>query len=83
LLQTAAMVHPTNSQPQSRRPVMFIVSCLLAGFESKENTKNIWYRQEEGQQQHLRSQTTNSQLVLFYYTIFVHVLGLGFPIRSC
>ncbi|PMD18508.1 hypothetical protein NA56DRAFT_672343 [Hyaloscypha hepaticicola] len=26
---------------------------------------------------------TNSQLVLVYYTIFVHVLGLLFPIRLC
>jgi hypothetical protein len=77
------MMHPTSSHPQSRRPNIFIVPCLLAGFESKEDTKNVSYRQGEGQQQHLRSQMTNSQLVLVCYTIFVHVLGLGFPIRSC
>ena len=83
LLQTTVMMHPTSSQTQSRRPIMFIVSCLLASFKSKKDTKNVSYRQGEGQQQHLRSQMTNSQLVLVCYTIFVHVLGLGFPIRSC
>lgn len=36
-----------------------------------------------GRHRHFRPQITNSQLVLVYYTIFVHVLGLLFPVRLC
>jgi hypothetical protein len=40
-------------------------------------------RAGEGPHDHFREQLTNSQLALIYYTLFVHVLGLLFPIRLC
>lgn len=40
-------------------------------------------RAGKGRHHHFRPQITNSQLALVYYTLFVHVLGLLFPIRLC
>jgi hypothetical protein len=36
-----------------------------------------------GRHHHHRERITNSQLVLVYYTLFVHFWGLCFPIRLC
>ena len=45
----------------------------------------VWDRrsQEKYDDKKLRKQITNGQLVYVYYTIFIHVLGVLFPIRLC
>ena len=45
----------------------------------------VWDRpsQEKYDDGKLRKQITNGQLVYVYYTLFVHILGVLFPLRLC
>ena len=45
----------------------------------------VWDRpsQEKYDDGKLRKQITNGQLVYVYYTLFIHVLGVFFPLRLC
>jgi hypothetical protein len=53
------------------------ISLILVAF--------VWDRpsQEKYDDGKLRKQITNGQLVYVYYTIFIHILGVLFPIRLC
>ena len=45
----------------------------------------VWDRpsQEKYDDGKLRKQITNGQLIYVYYTIFIHILGVLFPLRLC
>jgi hypothetical protein len=49
--------------------------------KKNDDTKDDAGRAGRGRHRHFRPQITTSQLALVYYTIFVHVLGLLFPVR--
>lgn len=57
--------------------IVALISLILVAF--------VWDRpsQEKYDDGKLRRQITNGQLVYVYYTLFVHILGVLFPLRLC